>query len=90
MRRCAACENPDAGYTHTCAGSGTFLAAEVHVKENIEELAAAWPYFNTRLAFRMRAYDEQMVREKLTPLVEALLSDDLVDSCDFTVEQDEL
>lgn len=87
--KCAACELPGQGYAHTCAGSGTFVAAEVHVAEDIETLAQDWPYFDAKLSFRTRAADEQMVREKLNPLVTALLDDDLVEWGEFTVAKDE-
>ena len=89
MPRCGACDHPDAGYVHTCAGSGTYVAAEAYDADAVVEQAAkTWPYFDVKIKCRMRAQDEQMIREKLTPLVTGLLSDEFTDSSEFTIEQD--
>jgi hypothetical protein len=87
---CGACEaarqgKPTDGLAHTCAGSGTYLAAEGYDAGMVEEITAAWPLFEVNLKFVMQAADEQMVREKMTPLVEGLLRDDLTQWGDFTV-----
>lgn len=83
--RCAACENPDGGYAHTCAGSGTFVAAEAHVAGQVDEISADWPRFTVAINCTMRALDEHMVKDKLIPLVQALLKDDTVEQSDFSV-----
>lgn len=88
---CEACEAARAGrdtsgLVHRCGGSGTFLAAEAHAAGEVDEIAETWPIFATRLSFRMRGADEHMVRERLTPLVAALLEDDMVLECEFTIE----
>lgn len=84
--RCAACDDPGGGFAHTCSGSGTFLAAEAHMSGQIEEIAKDWPTWYIDLRFHMRGVDERMIREKLTPLVESLLSDELVDSSNFSIK----
>lgn len=89
--RCAACEDPDGGFAHTCAGSGTYVAAEAHVAGAVDEITADWSRYDVAVHFQIRSLDEQMVNEKLTPLVAALLSDDLIERSHFTVtlaEQD--
>jgi len=83
--RCAGCELPGNGYTHSCAGSGTFAAAEAYASSAVEEIAQAWPYFHVDITFKMRALDDRMVREKMTPLVSALLEDDTVEGSEFSV-----
>ena len=88
MLKCGACDNPDAGYQHTCAGSGTWQAAEAWDADAVlEERSKDWPYFDAKIVFRARAQDEQMLREKLTPLMTAILSDQFTDSCEFSVDQ---
>ena len=87
MFRCGACDNPDKGYQHTCAGSGTWAAAEAYDAEAVLQQASAdWPYFDAEVTFRIRASDEHQVREKLTPLVVKLLGDDFVEQSSFTIE----
>ena len=84
--RCAGCELPGQGYAHTCAGSGTYVAAEAHVAEQVEQISADWPRFDVHMNFQIRSLDERMVRDKLIPLVSALLEDDLVEHSDFVVK----
>lgn len=76
---------PAQGYAHTCAGSGTYVAAEAHVAGQIEEISTDWPRFDVTLHFQIRSADETMVRDKLIPLVTALLEDELVEHSDFSV-----
>ena len=83
--KCAGCDLPGQGYAHTCAGSGTYVAAEAYDAEAVAEIEAAWPYFHVDINFNMRGQDDRMVREKLTPLVSALLEDDTVEAADFAV-----
>lgn len=83
--RCAGCELPGQGYAHTCAGSGTYVAAEVHVEEDIAEISVDWARFDVHINCRMRGLDETMVKDKLIPVVSALLSDELVEHSDVTV-----
>ena len=78
--KCAACDHPGEGYAHVCAGSGTYVAAEAYDADAVNELMETWPYFTVAVNFKMRAADEAMVRDKLTPLVGVLLNDDLVQS----------
>lgn len=84
MSDCAACHGVE-GALHTCAGSGTYVAAEAHVAGEVDEISLDWTRFQVTLHFQVRALDESMVREKLTPLVSSLLSDDLVENADFSV-----
>ncbi len=84
---CAACKQPDAGLAHTCAGSGTFLAAEAYDADAVAELAEQWPRFDVAVQFQARAADEDMIRTKLTNLVTALLQDDLVEHSNFTIKE---
>ena len=86
---CRACEEPNGGYAHTCAGSGTFLAAEAHASGEVDAIEQGWPRFKVDVALFIRAADEKMAREKLTPMVEAILSDDSAEQAEFTVTAEE-
>ena len=85
MSECAACRDPDSGAIHTCAGSGTWKAAEAYAADAVEEIERDWARFAVDLHFQVRALDEPMVRSKLTGLVEGLLSDDQVEQADFSI-----
>lgn len=84
---CAACDHPDGGYVHTCAGSGTFRAAEAYTSDAVDEITAAWPAFDVEIHFRARALNEKMVRDKMLPLVTSMLDDDLVEHSNFTIKE---
>ncbi len=83
--RCAACDHPDQGYAHSCAGSGTFLAAEAHIAGEVDEIAQAWPRFKITIGFRLRALDEQHARDKISGLAAGVLSDDDVEDAEFAI-----
>jgi len=83
---CQACLGV-AGATHTCAGSGTFLAAEAHDSGEVEEQAEAWPSFQSTIHLRLRAPDERDARGALTKLMEELLDDPLVTDLDFSIQR---
>ena len=85
--RCAGCELPGDGYAHTCAGSGTYVAAEAYDADAVAERMAAWPRFDVEIHFQVRGADDAMVREKLLPLVSAILNDDLVEHSNFTIKE---
>lgn len=87
MSDCAACKDPDSDATHTCAGSGTWKAAEAYAEDMVDAIERDWERYAIDLHFQVRAVDEPMVRSKLTGLVESLLSDDQVESADFSITQ---
>lgn len=65
------------------------MAAEAYDADAVlEEASKTWPYFDVKIQCRMRAQDEQMVREKLTPFVTSLLADDFAESSQFTIEEE--
>lgn len=84
---CEACANPGQGLTHTCPGSGTFLAAEAHVAGEVEEIAEAWPTWEVRIGLRLRAPDQDAARSHLTHLMRELLDDALVQGLDFALAE---
>ena len=85
--QCAACKQPDAGLAHTCAGSGTWKAAEAYDADAVTEAAAQWPRFDVTVHFQIRGEDEGMVRDMLVPLVSKLLADDLVEHANFSIKE---
>ena len=85
MSSCPACQDPESGALHTCAGSGTWKAAEAHVAGEVDETERDWERFAVVLHFQLRALNEEMVRAKLSGLVSALLSDDQVEQADFSI-----
>lgn len=89
MSRCAACDGVE-GATHTCPGSGTFLAAEAHDSGEIEAEAVAWPNWQATIHLHLRAPLEEVARQHLTGLMGALLDDALVESLDFALERAEV
>jgi hypothetical protein len=91
VSNCYGCDDARAGDSviraHTCAGSGTFLAAEAHFAGEVDEIMEQWPRFGVAVNFQVRALDEAMVRDKLTALVTSILSDDQVEHSDFTIQE---
>ena len=84
MFKCAACSDPEGGWAHTCAGSGTFIAAEAHVEGEVDEVEV-WPRFDVGLSFEVAALDDDGVRVRLNQLIALLLDDDQVDKVEFTI-----
>jgi hypothetical protein len=85
MNECPACSGTE-GATHTCPGSGTYVAAEAHGLDQVEIAEeSAWPRFQVTVNLRMRAPDELTARQRLTGFVSGLLSDDLVEDSDLTI-----
>jgi hypothetical protein len=89
MAECLACKGVP-GTTHTCPGSGTFLAAEAHDSGEIEAAAGAWPNWQATIHLHLRAPDEQVARQHLTGLMGVLLDDALVAELDFALELAEI
>lgn len=87
--RCPACADPSLGIGHTCAGSGTWKAAEAHAAGAVDAIEQAWPIFQTDLQLRVRGLDEDIVRSKLRALMSQLLDDDQVIEVLFTIRQEE-
>jgi len=83
-RYCPACAG-ETDATHTCAGSGTFLAAEAHASGEVEAMAEAWPTYEATIHLRLRAPEEEDARRGLTKLMEELLDDALVTELDFSI-----
>lgn len=86
--RCPACSDPSLGLPHTCAGSGTWKAAEAHSAGAVDALEEGWPVFLVDIQLRVRSLEEVLVREKLTELVSKLLDDDQVESAHFSIRQE--
>lgn len=89
MGECLACKGVE-GASHTCPGSGTFLAAEAHDSGEIEATAEAWPNWQATIHLHLRAPDEPEARRCLTGLMGALLDDALVTELDFALGLDEV
>lgn len=86
MSACPACDHPDRGYAHTCAASGTFLAAEAHDGDHVLE-PAELHRFDVALRFRIAASGEQHARTILTGFVTMLLDEDAVSETEFTITE---
>lgn len=85
MIGCQACAGVE-GATHTCGGSGTFLAAEAHGAGAVEIAEESeWPRYEVTMHLRLRQPDEDAVRARLTRMVGDLLDDDLIESADFAL-----
>lgn len=83
--RCEACAGVE-GATHTCPGSGTFVAAEAHVAAELDEIAEAWPRWRATLHLILAAPDEDTARRSLTHFVRSVLDDGTVEGADFALE----
>lgn len=83
---CQACQGVE-GVPHSCPGSGTFLAAEAHVAEEVDEIAEAWPHWQATLHLRLAAPDEDTARRSLTHFVRQVLDDGSVYEADFALEE---
>lgn len=91
MTDCYGCDDAREGRAviraHSCAGSGTFRAAEAYAADMVDELSQDWPRFHVDIHFQFRALDESMVRAKMTELVTSMLTDDLVENADFSIKE---
>lgn len=83
---CPACQGVE-GATHTCPGSGTFLAAEAHVAGEVDEIARDWPRFQATMHLRLAAPDEETARRTLTHFVQTVFDDGSVDEADFALQE---
>jgi hypothetical protein len=86
---CEACNGIE-GATHSCPGSGTFLAAEAHVAGEVDEIAEAWPRFEATMHLRLAAPDEETARRSLTHFVREVLEDGAVVEADFALQEYEV
>ena len=84
---CPACIDPNGGHVHSCAASGTFLAAEAHVAGEVDEIAETWPRWRATLHLDLAAPDEETARRSLTHFVRDVLDDGTVMGADFALDE---
>lgn len=82
---CQAClpENEGKGLPHTCAGSGTALAAAIHEVESI--VIDPIPRYGCELRLEIEAWDEHEVGEMVKPIIAAVLDDDRVTESELVI-----